>query len=71
MATESQAFSGDIKMSMESPIRNFALAAVKNKETLVRQGESFMASAQTEILRPIMNVSQGSAGETFKCRSDL
>lgn len=51
--------SGDVKMVDGKPDQKFALAAVTNKETLVRQGEGFMAAAQTEISPADYEVKQG------------
>jgi flagellar basal-body rod protein FlgG len=51
--------SGSVKMVDGKPDQKFALAAVANKETLVRQGEGFTASAQTVISPANFEVSQG------------
>lgn len=51
--------SGDIKMVDGKPDQKFALAGVNNKETLVRQADGFMASAQTEVSQADYEVSQG------------
>jgi len=51
--------SGEVKMVDGTPDQKFALAAVKNKETLVRQGEGFTTSVQTEISPADYEVKQG------------
>jgi flagellar basal body rod protein FlgG len=51
--------SGDVKMVDGKPDQKFAMVAVNNKETLVRQGEGFIASAQTEISSADYEVNQG------------
>ncbi len=51
--------SGEVKMVDGTPDQKFALAAVKNKETLVRQGEGFTTSVQNEISPADYEVKQG------------